>query len=247
MKSTHKQMHARILVILALLLPGIQAFCWTPAGTEIRNQSVATYKDLNDQPQISTSNEVINIVAKKYGLEITPDYAVTGDAPFNYTAPPALTQTAAPGSIAYFHYYLKNTGNTPDAYNLIANFQAEDIGESRRAPDTVEVYYDANGNGQVDAGDILLYTRAGAVETPGDPTPLVAQDASIPLIVAVHIPTDAADGHHINTDIDAASIGSDPSDYIDAISNWNQTIISAGTGILTPRQPTSAQPNPAMN
>jgi uncharacterized repeat protein (TIGR01451 family) len=225
-----KKLVKSLFVGAAFVFLSAQALAWTPAGTEIRNQSVATYKDINDQPQISTSNEVINIVDKIYGLEITPDYnnGAGTAAPFQYDGTPALTQTTAPGNVAYYHYYLKNTGNTPDTYNLTAAFQAAagDI----IAPNGVEVYYDANGNGQVDAGDILLATNAGNAA----PTPLVAQDAIIPLIVAVKTPTNATAGQQINTDIQGQSNGdtTDPFTF-DAISNFNRTLFSSGTGILT--------------
>lgn len=208
------------------LFLGVQAYAaMTPAGTEIRNQSVATYRDINEQPQISTSNEVINIVAKVYGLEILPNKGGGTEAPFNYTNTPALTQTTAPGNVAYYHYYLTNKGNTPDTYSLTAAFEA--AGGTVIAPNGVEVYYDANGNGQVDAGDILLATQAGGTLAP---TPLVAQDATIPLIVAVKTPNNAQDTQQINTDINGQSVGGGT---LDAVSNWNQTLFSSSTGILT--------------
>ncbi|OQC17598.1 MAG: hypothetical protein BWX73_00113 [Lentisphaerae bacterium ADurb.Bin082] len=224
-----KKLARSLFVGAAFVFLSVQAWALTPAGTEIRNQSVATYKDANAQPQISTSNEVINIVDKVYGLEITPNKEGGTEGPFNYTNTPALSQTTAPGNVAYFHYQLKNTGNTPDTFKLTAAFQDAGIDNSI-VPNGVEVYYDANGNGQVDAGDILLATETGPTSAA---TPLVAQDAIIPLIVAVKTPTSAADANVIRTDINAASVGSDPTDFIDAISNWNLTKFSKSTGILT--------------
>ena len=143
MKSRKNVYHvcSRGLAFIAMLfLLGAKAMALTPAKTEIRNQSVATYKDANNQPQISTSNEVINIVAEVYGLEITPNDGGT-DKPLSYTDEPALKQTTAPGNVAYFHYYLKNTGNTPDTYNLEPGF--DDAGGTVLAPTKIEVYYDA--------------------------------------------------------------------------------------------------------
>jgi hypothetical protein len=217
-----------VLIGIASLYLGLQAqiraASLTPAGTEIRNQSVATYKDANDQPQISTSNEVINIVDKVFALEILPDKTGGTDAPFNYTDTPALTQTTAPGNVAYYHYYLTNKGNTQDTYDLTTAFQA--AAGTVIAPNGIEVYFDANGNGLVDAGDILLATDGGNVTA----TPIVAQDATIPLIVAVKTPTNATDAQVINTDLQGSSNGGTATD---AISNWNQTKFSRSTGILT--------------
>jgi uncharacterized repeat protein (TIGR01451 family) len=237
MKIRRNVYHAcfrRLACIAMLFLLGTRAMALTPAGTEIRNQSVATYKDANDLSQISTSNEVINIVAPLYGLEITPNKDPENATPFNYADDPALEQTTAPGNIAYYHYYLKNTGNTPDTYNLTPDFKL-DVANNIIAPNKIEVYYDANGNGQVDAGDILLRSEddTGTLNT-AVPTPIVAQDATIPLIVAVHTPTNAAqtNADEIHTDINGASIGSG-STVTDLISNWNRTLFSKGTGILT--------------
>ena len=149
-----KKMAGYILASAFFLLLGAQANAsLTPAGTEIRNQSVATYKDANQQNQISTSNEVINIVAPVYGLEILPNKSPEDVVPFNYLGTPALTQTTAPGNVAYYHYYLTNKGNIQDTYKLTTAFQA--AAGSIIAPNGIEVYYDANGNGLVDAGDIL--------------------------------------------------------------------------------------------
>ncbi|MGI6140070.1 MAG: hypothetical protein ACOYI9_13715 [Candidatus Hydrogenedentales bacterium] len=149
--------------------------------------------------------------------------------PFNYLGTPALTQTTAPGNVAYYHYYLTNKGNIQDTYKLTTAFQS--AAGSIIAPNGIEVYYDANGNGQVDAGDILL-TNDGVVVVE---TPIVAQDATIPIIVAVKTPTSAADETVINTDLNGASDGALAAggSATDAISNWNQTVISRSTGILT--------------
>ncbi|HOG50975.1 MAG TPA: hypothetical protein PKY10_10320, partial [Lentisphaeria bacterium] len=231
-RTLTKKLARSLFVGVAFVFLSAQAWALTPAGTEIRNQSVATYKDANAQPQVSTSNEVINIVDKLYGLEITPDYDDGNgtEAPFQYTGDPALTQTTAPGNVAYYHYYLKNTGNTPDTYNLTTQFQPAAPAANIIVPTGVEVYYDANGNGQVDAGDILLADQTGNKA----PTPVVAQDAIIPLIVAVKTPTNAATGQKINTDIQGQSNGDTVAPLTtDAISNWNQTLFSSGTGILT--------------
>ena len=225
MKTKTRRMYSSILALAAIFLLGARAFALTPAGTEIRNQSVATYKDANDQNQISTSNEVINIVDKVYGLEILPDKSGGTDAPFNYDGTPALTQVTAPGNVAYYHYTLQNKGNTPDTFELTTAFDAAT--GNIIAPDKVEVYYDANNNGLVDAGDVLLATNGGNVVS----TALLAQDAIIPLIVAVHSPSNAVEGNLINVDLDAQSAGD--SAETDAISNWNQTSFSLGTGILT--------------
>jgi hypothetical protein len=85
-----KHLAGYVLAGAIFLLLGAQANALTPAGTEIRNQSVATYKDANDQPQISTSNEVINIVDKVFGLEILPNKTDGTGAPFNYTNTPKV-------------------------------------------------------------------------------------------------------------------------------------------------------------
>jgi len=138
------------LILCAILASAGTALALTPAGTAIRNQSVATYEDGDGNPYITSSNEVITVVDEVYSFEITPNKSGGTDAPANFTDTPALTQLAAPGATVYYSYYLTNTGNAPDTYELSRQANAA---ETDPVVGTAVIYYDANGNGAVDPGD----------------------------------------------------------------------------------------------
>ncbi|GAB5559196.1 MAG: DUF11 domain-containing protein [Synoicihabitans sp.] len=213
--------------LIGAVIPTVHAA--TTAGTEIRNQSTATYLDPSGNPQISTSNEVINTVAAVYSVVVTPN-ASTG-APVSYGGTPALNQTTAAGNVAYYSYILENTGNSPDTYNPSPDFEA--ASGAKIAPGTtgVEVYFDANGNGFVDAGDTLLATRSAAgTLTASSATPVVDPSEKISLVVAVHTPATATVGQEINTDFQVTGVTGGATD---AVSNWNQTKFLSGKGIMT--------------
>lgn len=211
----------------ALLATGVSsALAFTPAGTEIRNQSTATYLDASNTPQIATSNEVINTVAPLYSVVVTPN-AGGASGFFAYDGTPALTQVSAPGNVAYYSYILENTGNAANRFTAEVQFKA--AGGSTIAPSAagVEIYYDANGNGFVDAGDILL-DNSSAVST--TTTPIVNPGQKIPLVVAVHTPSSATALQQIDTDFQVSGVTGAASD---AVSNWNRTTFAPGVGVVT--------------
>ena len=61
-----------LLLAIAVTATGVLAQV-TPAGTQIRNRSSATYEDMNGNNYTATSNEVITIVLPVYGVSILPD------------------------------------------------------------------------------------------------------------------------------------------------------------------------------
>lgn len=233
MTTIRSKITSRVLPILlgasliGAVIPVAKAV--TTAGTEIRNQSTATYLDPSGNPQISTSNEVINTVAAVYSVVVTPN-ASTG-APVSYGGTPALEQTTAAGNVAYFSYILENTGNSPDTFNASPNFNP--AAGSVIAPGTtgIEVYFDANGNGFVDAGDTLIATRSAAgVLTQSSASPVVDPNEKISLVVAVHTPATATVGQEVNSDFQVTGVTGAATD---AVSNWNKTTFLSGKGILT--------------
>jgi hypothetical protein len=228
----------RLICVLALvvLLGQGRAHALTKAGSEIRNQSVATYLDGNGKNQTTTSNEVINVVATVDGVEITPDggASVADDPLSSYGDTPALNQVTAPGNIAYYHYNLQNTGNSDDTYTMTVGFDGDTVAATNGdAIDAtlVRVYYDANGDGRVDPGDVLLREIDSAgTQNAAVATPLVGPDRSIPLIVAVHTPVTAVEGDAIYADIQATSAGGGATDDR---TNLNKTTFDVGKGVLT--------------
>lgn len=214
---------AGVLGLFAVAVAATGARALTPAGTEIRNQSVATYTDALGRPQTSTSNEVITTVSPVYALEILPDTVPGLTAPGVFTEAPALTQSAAAGNTVYYSYTLRNLGNAPDTFDLQYFVNA---GET--APSSVRIYQDVNGDGQVDPGDRLLNDNvAGWGATP---TFEVPAGAVINLLVAVGVPAGADDGDLIEVDIDARTTGVPVE--TDAVSNFSRTTVT-NLGVLT--------------
>lgn len=239
-RFTHNQRGRRIASLMAVFLCGMLALsgaAWalTPAGTEIRNQSVATYEDSEGNDYTTTSNEVITVVEEVYSFEITPNKTGGTAAPGNFDGTQALEQYAAPGNTVYYSYYLTNTGNAPDTYQLSrlngTNATHDDIDP---VADTSTIYFDANGNGQVDPGDTLL-TPGGTADDitvfGGISTPAVDPDETISLLVAYEVPTTAADGDTIDVDIDGRSDGDNT--VTDDVGNFSTTTVENQRGILT--------------
>ena len=235
MKHTGKKLTLCLTLLLCLTLASAgTALALTPAGTEIRNQSVATYEDGDGNPYITSSNEVITVVDNVYSFEITPNKTGGTAAPGNYDGTPALTQAAAPGSTVYYSYYLTNTGNAPDTYNLARS--SEDAAPLTTAPvgGTAVIYYDANGNGAVDPGDYELTAGGvamGIASWGGTATPVVDADETISLILAYQVSVSASDGDEIDADIDGRSAGDNA--VTDGVSNLCRTTVADGKGILT--------------
>lgn len=217
-----------ILLAAASILSLNRIDAATLAGTQIRNQASATYVDSAGRPQVSTSNEVINVVAPIYGLEILPNQSAT-EAPGNFTGTAAAAQQAAPGNIVYYSYYLTNEGNAADTFKLRFIQSAADSIDATN----VGIFVDANGNGVVDPGDIQLISAGGTSSdfVNATATPLVQAGATLPLVLAVTVPNTATNGNTIDIDIDAQSIG-DTGEQ-DAVSNFSRTTISQGQGVLS--------------
>lgn len=191
-----------VLLVLAIaLIAGLPLFAaGTPAGTQIKNQATAQYKDSNGNTQVSTSNEVITIVNPIYGLTVTPDGTVGGGE---------TTQTATAGTRVYFPYVLTNTGNASDTFNVATAVD----GSATFTPANVKIYLDANGDGVVGAGDNEI-TNTGTV----------LADESIHLIVAYDVPATATAGQFAPVNLTATSTNDGTKTDI---SNWNKTTVVA--------------------
>ncbi|MCK4773699.1 MAG: hypothetical protein KAT30_02895, partial [Candidatus Krumholzibacteria bacterium] len=143
-------MRNRIFLILPLLLAVLCMTAMsvlaqtTPAGTQIRNRSSATYEDLSGNTYSATSNEVITVVLPVFGVSILPDDS--GETP---PVTPAMTQNALPGLTVYYRYDLTNVGNDNDSFSLVPLFDGANSTIVMGAAD-VTIYHDLNGNGIVD-------------------------------------------------------------------------------------------------
>jgi hypothetical protein len=171
-----------LLMLLVLTATSVLAQV-TPAGTNIRNRSSATYEDMTGNTFTSISNEVITVVLPVYGVSILPDDS--GETP---PATPALSQSVLAGQTVYFRYDLTNTGNDNDSYLLLATLDVANTTLGIAATD-ITIYHDLNGNGVVDVGEPII--SSGGV--PGNIGP-IASAATESIILAYAVPGGATAG-----------------------------------------------------
>lgn len=195
-------MRNRIFLILPLLLAVLCMTAMsvlaqtTPAGTQIRNRSSATYEDLSGNTYSATSNEVITVVLPVFGVSILPDDS--GETP---PVTPAMTQNALPGLTVYYRYDLTNVGNDNDSFSLVPLFDGANSTIVMGAAD-VTIYHDLNGNGIVDAGEPTI--SAGGVPGILGPT---AAGTTESIIVAYTVPVGAVAGELAYVGVQATSQG----------------------------------------
>ncbi|MED5238409.1 MAG: hypothetical protein VX379_02415 [Pseudomonadota bacterium] len=163
------------LVSGGLLFAAGQAWALTEAGTDIKNKATVTYEDANGNSYSAQSNEAVVTVAEVYAGTLRNDGNKAG----------------APGETVYFSHSLKNTGNARDTFVL----SGRDGGATGAV--TYDVYLDANGNGQPDAGENIV------TQVDLDP------DQQVELILAVPVPSGTAAGTTIDATLLAQSTQGD--------------------------------------
>ncbi len=195
-------MQKKIFLILPLLLAllcltAVSVFAQTtPAGTQIRNRSSASYEDLSGNTYTATSNEVITVVLPVFGVSVLPDDS--GETP---PVTPALTQNAIPGLTVYYRYDLTNTGNDNDSFSLVPLVDGVSTTMVLGVAD-VTIYHDLNSNGIVDAGEPAI-SAGGAPGILG----AIASGTTASLIVAYTVPVGANTGDVAYVGVDATSQG----------------------------------------
>jgi hypothetical protein len=185
-----------ILLAITLLSASLIYAVITPAGTQIRNRSSATYEDMVGNTFSTTSNEVITIVLPVYGLSIIPDDS--GETP---PVVPAMTQNALAGLTVYYRYDVSNSGNDNDSFSLVPIVDAVNTTMAINAA-AVTIYNDLNFNGILDVGEPVI--SAGGV--PGNLGP-IAPGATASIIVAYTVPVAAATGEVAYVGVDGTSVG----------------------------------------
>lgn len=196
-----------LLLIVVLLLLSSVVTAKTPAGTRIVNQGVILYEDPSGNEYKASSNQVIILVTPVYGISILPDGTVS--------APGQQQDTVSDQAVSY-PYTLTNTGNTDDIYILTPTYDAGNSDFRPQLPGGgtgMEVFWDRNTNGVVDAGEPLVASwndtnDDGIVDLAEvarlDLGPLV-QDELTGLIFSYVVPGEAADGAVAYAGIDGAS------------------------------------------
>jgi uncharacterized repeat protein (TIGR01451 family) len=165
---------AASLVSGGLLFAAGQAWALTDAGTDIKNKATVTYEDANGNSYSAQSNEAVVTVAEVYAGTLENDGNKSG----------------APGETVYFSHTLKNTGNATDTFTL-------DGLNGAGAAGSYQVFIDANGNGQPDAGE---NAATSVTVDAGD---------QVELILAVPVPSGTAAGATIDGTLLARSTRGD--------------------------------------
>ncbi|MEQ3724906.1 hypothetical protein [Alcanivorax sp.] len=165
---------AASLVSGCLLFAAGQAWALTDAGTDIKNKATVTYEDVNGNSYSAQSNEAVVTVAEVYAGTLENDGSKSG----------------APGETVYFSHTLKNTGNATDTFTL-------DGLNGAAAAGSYQVFIDANGNGQPDAGE---NAATSVIVDAGD---------QVELILAVPVPSGTAAGATINGTLQVRSTRGD--------------------------------------
>ncbi|GIW33198.1 hypothetical protein [Meiothermus sp.] len=150
-----------------LLLVLWLSLAWaTPAGTVIRNQALAI---VNGQTYLS--NEIETIIQAVCVPSLTPN---------GTSGAPAQSAVVSAGGWVYFAYLLRNSGNQSFTFDL---GWAQD--SAPWSPVGVKLYHDANGNAQLDAGEMELSQAT------------LAPAQEIRLLLGLQTPLTAAGNLHI--------------------------------------------------
>ncbi|MEE9302508.1 MAG: hypothetical protein V3U84_01875, partial [Thiotrichaceae bacterium] len=131
MKYQHQNPLVATLLILSLLFSFVANAASPMAGTLIKNQASATYKDASGVEHFATSNLVETLIQHVAAMDLVQDQ----------TRPGALDNTV------YFPHVLTNNGNDIDSFALTATNNTGDQYDFT----VVKVYADANQDGLPDS------------------------------------------------------------------------------------------------
>ena len=204
-------------ILLALLLTA----CWLgilstqasaapsqtpPAGTSIGNQATATYTDGAGTTRTVTSNVVTTVVQQVASLTLTTNN----------------TTTAAVGNMVSYPHVLTNTGNGTDTYTI----SVAQAGGNPFNLSNATIYYDANGNGQVDPGDTVISN--------GSVSPAVPAGKAISLIVQGTVPASASGTSSLTITATSSTDGSKTASNTDAVTVTTNAVISLSKAVSSP-------------
>ncbi|MEO0548289.1 MAG: hypothetical protein AAFZ91_00090 [Pseudomonadota bacterium] len=168
--------------VLLLSVAVSPAHADTPAaGTNIVNQATVHYTDATGADREVTTNEVVLFVQAVYSSTLEADRALA---------------VAAGGETRFLHT-LTNTGNAENTFCISANDRTGDSGDFGR----IDVIYDSNGDGDVNADEQILYSSSS-----GSAGELVLSSGTrAGLIVQGRVPADAAVSDAFGLDLSVSS------------------------------------------
>lgn len=153
-----------------------------PANTIIGNQASATYLDPNGASQLATSNLVQTTVQQVGSFNLDTYTTVTTNV--------VNTKTGAAGTTVYAPHVLTNTGNGPDAFNIVV----DPTNPAANPFSKVEVFADANADGVPDSTTALCSVPTGGTTCVVPPQTVAGGNGTFPFVVAYTIPGTAASG-----------------------------------------------------
>ncbi|MDY7579506.1 hypothetical protein RGU70_14400 [Herbaspirillum sp. RTI4] len=167
--------------------PGAMAAA-PPAKTKIGNQASASYVDANGKPQLSTSNLVQTEVAQVGSFTLTSDNV----------------KSAGAGNTIYAPHTLTNTGNGPDDFSITVSDSTGAFDFSK-----IEVFEDANGDGQPDSTTPLCSVTPSATATCKVAAKTVAGNGgTFKFVVAYSVPGNQAASTDNTAIVQAAPVAS---------------------------------------
>lgn len=171
---------ATLAALGAVLAPGMAHATGVTAGTLIQNTATATYTSGTAGGSVTSNTVTVRV-------DELLDVAVAG-----LTTTPAV----AGASNVVLEYSVTNTGNGPEAFNLVVNTA---VAGNQFDAVLQSVVVDSNGNNTYDPGvDQILTT--------GQPTPSIAADGSLRVFVIVSLPGTASDGQTSQVQLSATAV-----------------------------------------
>lgn len=179
-KEWGKASSAIALAITALAAPQLAHATGVSAGTLIENTASATYTSGTASGTVQSNTVTVRV-------DELLDVAVAG-----LTSTPA----SAGSGTAVLAYSITNTGNGPEAFNVVVN---PAVAGNQFDATVQQVVIDSNGNGTYEPGvDTVLPS--------GSPTPSIAADGSLTVFVIVALPTTATDGQTSQVELTASAV-----------------------------------------
>lgn len=199
-----------LLVSAMFFYPQSAKAVGTPAGTVITNQASATYDD-GTNTFTSFSGNVNTTVQSVFGILVTPNGSADGT-----TVATTQKQNAVPGTLVYYQYTVKNTGNANDNYK----FDFSEHASKTFTASSIKVYWDKDGNGSLSPGDAQLTTGFGVGASSIGP---IAADGTEKVIVEVSVPSGATAGQFDPVNLSGQSVGDVLQNDTD---NYNRTTVT---------------------
>ena len=168
-----------LVTLGAIIAPGVAHATGVSAGTLIQNTATATYTSGASGGTIQSNTVTVKV-------DELLDVAVAG-----LTTTPAI---AGAGNVV-LEYSVTNTGNGPEAFDLVVNPAVAGNGFDA----VVQQIVVDNGNGIYEPGIDLVLPA-------GTPTPLIAADGSVKIFVIVSLPAGATDGQTSQVQLTANAV-----------------------------------------